>query len=257
MEGKCMKNILFVFILLALLFSSGCAKEITVESSYEETSVLISKTENPDEEKNKMDRTYDKNNDLEEQSNNSKISNINQSQNEVSDNSISEEKIKKIKDELTQDAMKNIIDQSDTSADLGNVIEQIIYEYPDLSNDKYLLILEVRCKHIDGKYPNEEAVAAGLISNESQRLTIEKAKKIISEQKDYFEITDEFKKIQEYPDYVGGSGVSVTYYYLNGNPNERITLISDNRTIIYSKFSDDKSKLLHQEVLYTFNNKNN
>ena len=100
-----------------------------------------------------------------------------------------------------------------------------------------------------GTYWRLEKIVAGEIYEDAPRLDLETAKKIIKESKSFKEILDGFDKIQQYPDYTGGSGLSFTIYYFNNDFTEGILITVEQKLIRFfvKEPSDTKPK---PEVLY-------
>ncbi len=70
-------------------------------------------------------------------------------------------------------------------------------------------------------------------------MTLDEAKKIISENDTFKEITDAFKARQPYPDAMGGSGLTIIEYWLDDEGNKQINII-DHGAIHYVEKQDNK-----------------
>ena len=107
-----------------------------------------------------------------------------------------------------------------------DILEKCMKSYPDLSDEQYKELLEVR--RSDGwlYFPYKEAVIVGERDSSSPRMTLEDAKKVIEENRDsgFAIIVYKLSEIQP-PDQTGGSGGFTTHFFLDDDGNERIVAI--------------------------------
>ncbi len=104
-------------------------------------------------------------------------------------------------------------------------------DYPNLDTEKYLKIMILVDQNRGFRRKYEEALAAGLVSENDKKLTLEDVKSIISNcTGDLNDIYEEICKIQPYPDFCGGSGTYRIVYVLSDD--EGITIMNGN--IIYN-----------------------
>lgn len=95
-----------------------------------------------------------------------------------------------------------------------------------------------------GIFPYKKALVLGKIEKQAERLSLDKAKTIIEEFKDYDKIIDKFSRIQPLYDYSGGSGITQIIYFCNevtefygdnidAINSERIVISPESKTIRY------------------------
>lgn len=90
---------------------------------------------------------------------------------------------------------------------------------------------------------------AGIVDKNDPRITLDKAKKIISSSEDFRDIVMQFNRIHGYPDNYYESGDYGYIYWLDENGNEYITL-SEQGMAWYGKIADDGTELEFQ-MLYS------
>ena len=88
-----------------------------------------------------------------------------------------------------------------------------------------------------GRLPYQERIIIGEIDPNAPKLDLATAKDIIAKCNDFEEILSEFDKVQKYPDFVGGSGVSLLEYQLS--EYEKISIIIEQRDIAYLVYNSD------------------
>lgn len=142
---------------------------------------------------------------------------------------------------------------SDTSTD-----ENASYVTQSLSPEEQEKALEELYEKGDlnfGRYVFQEKVITGEISADAPRLDLKTVKRIIADNERIRDILDEFAKVQQYPDFVGGSGLTFMFYYLdkekNSNSTEAIEILVEQGEIFYTKYAADGT-LLSQETLREF-----
>ena len=72
---------------------------------------------------------------------------------------------------------------------------------------------------------------------------METAKKICAENTDFETILEEFDKIQPYPDYIGGSGITRFEYWVDGSTNPQITIYYEQKQIYGETYNEDGTPL--------------
>ena len=75
-----------------------------------------------------------------------------------------------------------------------------------------------------GTFWYQEMMIFGRVDPAQPKLDLETAKKICAENTDFETILEEFDKIQPYPDYIGGSGITRFEYWVDGSTNPQITI---------------------------------
>lgn len=103
-----------------------------------------------------------------------------------------------------------------------------------------------------GRYVFQEMVITGEISPDAPRLDLKTVKSVIAGNEGLRGILDEFAKVQQYPDFVGGSGLTYMIYYLDKKTNseytERIVIYLESGEIFYSKHAPDGTPLLTETL---------
>jgi hypothetical protein len=147
-----------------------------------------------------------------------------------------------------------------TAADLNednivNSIDLALIKYrllnsKTLTEKEKLQLEELRQKGEQnfGKYWWQEKVLLGEISADSPKLTLDTAKEIVSAGGSFGEILSKFKEIQKYPDFVGGSGLTLIDYWLDEKGNDTIHIAVQQFSIIHSVY-DDAGELIETEKL--------
>ena len=118
------------------------------------------------------------------------------------------------------------------------ILDKCMALYPNLSDEQYKELLEVR--KYDGwfYFPYKEAVIVGQIDSNFSRMTLDDVKKIIEENKnsDFDSIVEKLSNIQP-PDKMGGSGTTRAQFFLDDDGKERIIAVYDDgendRQILY------------------------
>jgi hypothetical protein len=110
----------------------------------------------------------------------------------------------------------------------------------DLTDEQKTQLEELRKKGLEtfGKYPRQEKVILGEIPADLPRLDIDTVMEVISESDSYEEIAEKLAEIQEYPDFVGGSGVTNTEYWFDEKGLDKILLCLEGR-VIYHLYAEN------------------
>lgn len=134
--------------------------------------------------------------------------------------------------------------------------EDILYEcmelYPDLNDEQYKELFQVRMNADWIQSPYKEAVIVGKINGSSTRMTLDDVKKVIEENSDsgFDSIVAKLAKIQP-ADSVGGSGTTTVQFFLDDDGNECIIAayfgFGKNRQILY--YHSDEYEPLYVEKL--------
>ena len=82
-------------------------------------------------------------------------------------------------------------------------------------------------------FPRQEKIILGEIDRHSPRLDLDTVKTVMSDNETYDDVIFEFYKIQKYPDFVGGSGVTLIYYWLDEKGSEQICVIVEQNQIFF------------------------
>jgi len=99
-----------------------------------------------------------------------------------------------------------------------------------------------------GYFWRQEKIIKGEIDADSPKLTLERALSIIAEHDSFADILSEFEKVQEYPDYAGGSGISIREYWLDENGEEKILIIKEQGEIFLDNAVNGTSEQLFGRI---------
>ncbi len=97
------------------------------------------------------------------------------------------------------------------------------------------------------RLPYQEGIITGEVDPDAPKLDLAAVKDIIARADGFEEIMSEFNKIQEYPDYVGGSGVSIYVYHFS--KYDGIVILYEQEEINYQTFNPDGT-LKSSEMLF-------
>lgn len=100
-----------------------------------------------------------------------------------------------------------------------------------------------------GRFWYQEMVIFGRVDPAQPKLELETAKKIIAENTDFETILKEFEKIQPYPDFAGGSGVTNIEYWGGAGMNVQIAIIYE-QSQIYGETYNEDGTLLGTELIF-------
>ena len=94
-----------------------------------------------------------------------------------------------------------------------------------------------------GTFWYQEMMIFGRVDPAQPKLDLETAKKICAENTDFETILEEFDKIQPYPDYIGGSGITRFEYWVDGSTNPQITIYYEQKQIYGETYNEDGTPL--------------
>lgn len=100
--------------------------------------------------------------------------------------------------------------------------------------------LEQKGKQLVGQFPHAKAVITGALAQDTPRLTLEDAERIIAESASFPEIEEKISALQPYPDFQGSVGSSWTEYWLDDRGIEKIMLF-DTEFAAYQRVYQDGS----------------
>lgn len=100
-----------------------------------------------------------------------------------------------------------------------------------------------------GTFWYQEMMIFGRVDPAQPKLDLETAKKICAENTDFETILEEFDKIQPYPDYIGGSGITYYLYWISESTKPHITILYEQKQI-YGKTYNEDGTLLASETLF-------
>lgn len=101
-------------------------------------------------------------------------------------------------------------------------------------NEMELQKLREKGARMVGEYTRQEKVLMGELNADAPRITLEEAETIIGEGGSFGEIMKKVMDIHKYPDYNGGSGLSITEFWLNDSGSSMIEFVVGNfEEIVY------------------------
>ena len=136
-------------------------------------------------------------------------------------------------------------DESSSTWDKWNTDESELNE----EQRQQLEALREEGEHQIGRFWYQEMVIFGRVDPAQPKLDLETAKKIIAENTDFETILKEFEKIQPYPDFTGGSGVTNIEYWGGAGTNVQIAIIYEQSQIYGETYSEDGT-LLGSELIF-------
>lgn len=101
-------------------------------------------------------------------------------------------------------------------------------------NELELQKLREKGARMVGEYTRQEKILLGELDADTPRITLEEAETIIEESGSFSEIMKKVMEIHKYPDYNGGSGLSITEFWLNDSGSSMIEFVVGNfEEIVY------------------------
>ncbi len=178
------------------------------------------------------------------------VINENKKNGEIIDNIILEAIVEANKEKRLKDERNNvnneINDNEDTKVLFRHVDESL---EKNLSNEKKAEIEEYEeaGEKDFGVYIRPIQEILGELSKTDKRITLKQAKEII-QSKDFKTALGEITSIHQYPDFVGGSGVTIQEYWLNRDGTELLFCILEQEQIYYRK-RNSHSETQYSELL--------
>ena len=117
------------------------------------------------------------------------------------------------------------------------------------TNEKHMSLAEIEeweHKNVPSELVRERAILNDVISADSPRITLAQVKQIIAESSNFSDIRRKIQNIQPYADVVGGSGVTLIEYWVNGSRNDYVLLCPEAE---YIHLMNERGK--KAEELYT------
>lgn len=85
------------------------------------------------------------------------------------------------------------------------------------------------------------------LAEEEQKVTLDSVKNVINEEKDFEKILATLEEIQ-YPDYVGGSGLSIIEYWLQPDGKEVIRIVYEFEAIYHEVYDENGEVISHEKL---------
>ena len=168
-------HIVFLAVAVGILSLAGCTKsDNNINISSEQSSTV----EQPANESSLQSENFEQ----------SKEEQVSEPISEVSE--LNEDELKRLEEQR-----ERITSKYGEDSDEANVIEEIFYQYPNLSDEQYDQIINIRAGRSEGyERPYEEMVIIKKVDESAPKLTLSDVKAIIAEHDDFQEILDELKK---------------------------------------------------------------
>lgn len=98
--------------------------------------------------------------------------------------------------------------------------------------------LKVKEQHLFGEFRRARAVILGTLAADAPRITMEQISSIIAESESFDEIMQKLNAAQPYPDYFGGSGLTLIEYWLDDLGTEKILVTYEQADLIYIRLDE-------------------
>ena len=102
-----------------------------------------------------------------------------------------------------------------------------------------LAALKEKGSHLFGEFIREEKIILGELSSDTARLCFDDVQEILRNNTDFQDIYENLLSIAKYPDFVGGSGVTLVEFWLDDYGTEKILLILEQEDVISVKCNAD------------------
>ena len=102
-----------------------------------------------------------------------------------------------------------------------------------------LAALKEKGSHLFGEFIREEKIIIGELPPDTARLCFDDVQEILANNTDFQNIYESLLSIAKYPDFVGGSGVTLVEFWLDDYGTEKILLILEQEDVISVKCNAD------------------
>lgn len=102
-----------------------------------------------------------------------------------------------------------------------------------------LAALKEKGNHLFGEFIREEKIILGELPPDTARLCFDDVQEILRNNTDFQDIYENLLSIAKYPDFVGGSGVTLVEFWLDDYGTEKILLILEQEDVISVKCNAD------------------
>lgn len=102
-----------------------------------------------------------------------------------------------------------------------------------------LAALKEKGNHLFGEFIREEKIILGELPPDTARLCFDDVQEILANNTDFQNIYESLLSIAKYPDFVGGSGVTLVEFWLDDYSTEKILLILEQEDVISVKCNAD------------------
>ena len=134
----------------------------------------------------------------------------------------------------------SIFDEADNPA---KTIQIPVVIAPDdtisTEQQEQLAALKEKGSHLFGEFIREEKIILGELPPDTARLCFDDVQEILANNTDFQNIYESLLSIAKYPDFVGGSGVTLVEFWLDDYGTEKILLILEQEDVISVKCNAD------------------
>ena len=109
--------------------------------------------------------------------------------------------------------------------------------------------LKKKEQHVFGEFQRARAVILGELAADAPRITLEQLDSMTAESESFAEVMQKLRTAQPYPDFTGGSGVTLIEYWLDDDGTEQILVTLEQQDIIYIRLDED-GKFADWRTLY-------
>ena len=109
--------------------------------------------------------------------------------------------------------------------------------------------LEKKENRMIGEFRRERAVIKGILAPDAPRMTLDEINQIIEDSVSFDEIMQKIAAAQAFPDYFGGSGVTLIEYWFDDAGTEKILVTAEQSQIDYFRLNENGS-ILESRDLY-------
>ena len=102
--------------------------------------------------------------------------------------------------------------------------------------------LEQKENWLIGEFRRERAVIRGELAPDAARLTLEEVNTFIEDSDSFESVMKKLEDAQTYPDYYGGSGVTLIEYWLDDCGTEKVLIIQEQQDLVYIRLNPDGSE---------------
>jgi hypothetical protein len=102
--------------------------------------------------------------------------------------------------------------------------------------------LEQKENWLIGEFRRERAVIRGELAPDAARLTLDEVNAFIETSDSFESVMKKLQEAQTYPDYFGGSGVTLIEYWLDDCGTEKVIIILEQKDLVYIRLNPDGSQ---------------
>jgi len=92
-----------------------------------------------------------------------------------------------------------------------------------------------------GAFVYQEKVITGEADPAMQRMTLQEVRNMVAQSDCFEDVLSSLESRQTFPDFIGGSGVSIREYWLDATGNEKIVIILEQAQVFYDRTEGESS----------------